>query len=128
MAGSAYKPYRPAKRPGGRPGCTPKFRVLVHRSYLDHYNRMPEAVGLQQAKELWDHLAFTPNAHPVTSQSCVLRGKAGRPMGPGWSRTFHYEVSSKARVNYQYHDAYKTDSEGDPHPVVAILTISLSSH
>jgi len=33
-----------------------------------------------------------------------------------------------ARVNYQYHKAFKTSKDGDPHPVVEILTINLSSH
>jgi alkylation response protein AidB-like acyl-CoA dehydrogenase len=30
--------------------------------------------------------------------SQVLRGKAGEPMGPGFSRTIHYEISGAGRI------------------------------
>jgi hypothetical protein len=50
------------------------------------------------------------------------------PQGTGWSRTVHYEVTSKVRVDFQFHDAFVTGTGGDPHPVVAILTINFSSH
>ena len=33
-----------------------------------------------------------------------------------------------ARADYQFNDQYKTATDGDPHPVVAILTIDYSSH
>jgi hypothetical protein len=128
MVESAYKPLQPAKRPGGKPKVAPRFRVLVHRHYVDHYNQMTEAVGLQQAQQFWDHVSATPDVWPAVGTSCILRGKAGDPMGPGWSRTIHYEVSSMARVDYSYHKAYKTTPNGDPHPVVAIWAINLSSH
>lgn len=128
MADSAYKPFQPAKRPGGKPDKAPLFRVLVHRQYVDHYKRMAEVVGLQQAQQFWDHIATTPDVWPSVGTSCIMRGKAGYPQGPGWSRTIHFEVSSMARVNYQYHKAFKTSKDGDPHPVVEILTINLSSH
>lgn len=128
MATSAYQPLQPAKRPGGRPDEAPNFRVLVHRQYHQKYKRLAEAIGLQQAQELWDHLAMTPDQPPKVGSSCILRGKAGLPQGVGWSRTVHYEASSKARVDYQYNKEYTTPDGGDPHPVVAILTISLTSH
>jgi hypothetical protein len=58
----------------------------------------------------------------------VLRGKAGEPMGPGFSHTIHYEISGAGRIDYQYHDAYPGGAKGDPHPVVFIRAINLSSH
>ncbi len=128
MAGSAYKPLQPGRRPGGKPGRVPRFRVLVHRQYLDHYNRLIEAVGLKQAQEFWDHISTTPDIKPDTAATCFLRGKAGLPKGPGWSRTVHYEISSMARIDYQYHKNFKTSEDADPHGVVAILAINLSSH
>ena len=77
---------------------------------------------------MWDHLAHTPEMAPLIGTSCILRGKAGKPNGPGWSRTIHYEVSSMGRVNYQVNNSYQTADGGDSHAVVAILTINLSSH
>ncbi|HWE88726.1 MAG TPA: hypothetical protein VG317_04605 [Pseudonocardiaceae bacterium] len=127
-ADSAYQPYQPARRPGGRPDAAPTYRVLVHRQYRRHWEQLVTRVGLQQAQELWDHLAQTPGKPPMTANSCILRGRAGRPKGPGWSRTVHFEVSSMARIDYQHHDEYTTNADGDPHPVVAILTINFSSH
>lgn len=128
MASSAYQPLQPAKRPGSRPKDAPNYRVLVHRHYVDHYKRLVDAVGLQQAQQFWDHIAHLPDQPPAIAGSCILRGRAGHPMGAGWSRTVHYELSSMARANYQYHKTFKTSAEGDEHPIVAIMTINLSSH
>jgi len=127
-ADSAYRPWEPARRPGGRPTRAPTYRVLVHRQYAAKWARVVERVGAQQAQELWDHLASMPGEPPATASTSLLRGKAGRPMAPGWSRTVHYELSSMARVDYQYNDEFKTTETGDPHRVVAILTIDYSSH
>jgi hypothetical protein len=33
-----------------------------------------------------------------------------------------------ARIDYQFHDAFDGGDDGDPHRVVAILTISYASH
>ncbi len=79
-------------------------------------------------QEFWDYVASSPGVPPGIGASCLLRGKAGLPQGPGWSRTVHYEASSKARINFQYHDHYKTNQAGDEHRIVAILTIDYSSH
>jgi hypothetical protein len=128
MVDSAYKPFQPARRPGGKPNKAPNYRVLVHRHYVDHYSRMTEAVGLQQAQQFWDHVASTPHVWPAVGTSCILRGKAGLPQDVGWSRTIHFEVSSMARVDYQHHKAFKTTDDGDPHPVVTILAINLTGH
>lgn len=125
---SSYEPHVRARRPGGRPDEKPKYRVLVHRRFLMYYNELADRVGLKQAQQFWDHVSQDPgNPDPIAS-TCFLRGRSGRPKGPGWSRTIHYEVSSSARIDYQYHDAYTTEPDSDPHPVVAILTINYSSH
>jgi len=101
---------------------------LIHRKYRHHWDELVGRVGLQQAQELWDHLAQDPANPPPTAATCFLKGKAGKPRAEGWSRTVHYEVTSKARVNYQYCDRFFTTPEADPHPIVAILTIDYSSH
>jgi hypothetical protein len=49
-------------------------------------------------------------------------------MGPGFSRTIHYEISGAGRVDYQYHDSFAAGAHNDPHPVVFIRAINLSSH
>jgi hypothetical protein len=125
---SAYDPLRPAKRPGGKPDRAPVYRVLVHKSFYSHYAELVTRVGEQQAKQFWDHVAHQPGMPDPIAQTTVLKGRAGRPRGTGWSRTTHYEVSSSARIDYQYHDAYITAPHSDPHRVVAILTINYGSH
>lgn len=57
----------------------------------------------------------------------VLKGSLGRPIAEGFSRTVHYEISGAGRIDYQYHDAY-VGKRGDPHPVVFVLRVTLSSH
>lgn len=125
---SAYEPNVPARRHGGRPSVAPKYRVLVHRRYLEYYNDLAKRVGLKQAQQFWDHVSQNPGVPDPIASTCFLKGKAGHPKGPGWSRTVHYEVSSSARIDYQYCETYTTEPDGDPHPVVAILTINYSSH
>lgn len=124
----AYQPLVPARRPGGKPAIEPTYRVMVHRKFLDKWTELAARVGVSAAQELWDHLATRPGVPPPTGSTCILRGKAGLPQAPGWSRTVHYELSSMARVNYQYIDNYKTSQDGDEHRVVAVLSIDYSSH
>lgn len=124
----AYQPLWPARRPGGRPTAAPVYRVLVHRKYFDKWHEIPERVGPDAAQDLWDHLAQSPGTPPAVGATTMLRGKIGQPRGVGWSRTVHYELSSMARVNYQYNDNYRTTPDGDPHRIVAGLTIDFSSH
>lgn len=128
MTSSAYRPYQPAKRPENRPSLRPKYRVLVHRKYKNHWDQIAQRVGAQQAQQFWDHVATTPGAPSPIASITILRGKAGRPISEGWSRTYHYELSGAARVDYQFHNAFSGGAAGDPHPVVAILTISYGSH
>lgn len=124
---ASYKPLVPARRPGGKPAQQPEWRVLVHHKFAAHYQELATRVGIQSAQRLWDYLATTPNQQPLIGTSTRLRGAAGRPKGPGWSPTYHYEASSMCRVDFQYHDSY-IGEQNDPHKVVAILTINYSSH
>ncbi len=128
MAASAYQPNEPARRPGGRPSEGPKWRVLVHRHYAQQYSEMISRVGIAAAQELWDYLANDPDKPPRTGSATILKGSAGKPKGPGWSRVVHYDLSSKARVNFHYAAKFRTTSDGDEHPVVAILSINYGSH
>lgn len=124
----AYQPLVPGRRPGESPSVAPRYRVLVHRKFKRHWDELVDRIGLQQAQEFWDHLALDPGSPPPTASTCVLKGKAGNPQGSGWSRTIHYELSSKARGNYQFHDEFQTSPAGDKHRVVAVLTLDFSSH
>ncbi len=128
MPTSAYRPFEPARRPGGKPQSKPAYRVLVHRQYTDLWNQLPDRVGLENAQQFYDHVAFTPGRPPSVGTSTILAGKAGRPSEEGFSRVIHYEITGAGRLDYEYNDAYRGGSKGDPHPVVRILTISLSSH
>lgn len=127
-ATSAYNPFEPARRPGGKPEQAPRWRVLVHRQFQRQYDELVDRVGAQSAQRLRDHLATTPDQPPPIGKTTILRGQAGKPKGPGWSRVVHYELSSMARVDFHYNPAFKTSPDGDEHPVVAILTINYSSH
>lgn len=125
---SRYDPNEPAKRPGSRPQVAPRYRVLVHKRFMTHYGQLVDRVGLQQAQQLWDHLSQTPGQPSPIANITILKGTAGKPNGPGWSRTHHYEVTGSARVDCQYNDKFKTEPAGDEHRVVAILTVNYSSH
>jgi hypothetical protein len=125
---SDYRPFTPARRPGGRPEVAPGYRILVHRKFQSHWQQLVGRVGLQQAQQFWDHVAHTPGAPSPVASITILRGAAGGPIGPGWSRTHHYEVSGAGRINYQFHNEYVVRLGRDAHPVVAIRTIDFSSH
>jgi hypothetical protein len=128
VTGSAYRPFEPASSPGGRPSAKPQYRVLVHRKFRNHWSDLVDRVGIQQAKQFWDHVSTTPGQKSPLASIAILRGKAGFPMADGWSRTLHYEVTSAGRIDYQFHNEYQTHEGGDKHQVVAILTISYGSH
>lgn len=127
-AARAYQPFQPAKRPGGRPRSKPIYRVLVHRRYFEEYQELVDRVGETSAQQFWDHVATTPGALPRVNSTTILKGKAGAPDAPGFSRTIHYEVSGAARLNYQYSDTYRVGGSGDAHHVVRIKVIDYSSH
>lgn len=124
----AYSPYQPAARPGEAPSEAPRFRVLVHRKFYRLWLALPDRVGIESAQQFYDHVAYAADRPPDINTSCILRGKAGKPVGEGFSRTIHYEVSGAGRINYQYNQTYTGGAYGDPHPVVFILSINLSSH
>ena len=71
--------------------------------------------------------ASAPGRIPQVGTATILKGAAGTPKLPGFSRTVHYEISGPGRIDYQYNDSY-VGALGDPHPVVFILTIDLGSH
>lgn len=124
----AYRPYVAARRPGARPEERPRFRVLVHRRYLDVWNGVADRVGKESAQQFWDHVAATPGQPPAVGTSTMLRGKHHGPKWPGYSRTIHYKISGAGRIDYQYASATHEGDTGDPHAVVKILTIDLGSH
>jgi hypothetical protein len=125
--GKAYKPFAPVRRPGGKPDAKPSYRVLVHGSLLDEWHRLPDVVGMASAQQFYDHVAQTPGRPPAINRSTILRGKAGAPKHPGFSRTVHYEISGAGRVDYQYCDNYLAHG-GDSHRVVFVMGIDLGSH
>jgi hypothetical protein len=102
--------------------------VLVHRQFKHLWDALPDRVGLQSAQQFYDHVAHAPGSPAAINRTGVLRGKAGRPIAEGFSRTIHYEISGAGRIDYQFNDAYTGGTGGDPHPVVFILSINLSSH
>jgi hypothetical protein len=124
---SAYDPFEPARRPGGKPDAAPAYRVLAHKRFRAAYDDLITRVGEQQAQQFWDHVASTPGSPCAVGSVTILKGKAGQPQMPGFSRTHHFELTGSARADYQYNDAY-VGHQGDPHPVVVILTISFTSH
>lgn len=128
MSRSAYSPLEPARSPGAKPGFKPAYRLLVHRKYASRWDELVDRVGIQGARQFYEHVTNSPGQPSPLASITIMRGKVGRPMSDGWSRTHHYEVSGAGRVNYQYHNAHKTREDGDEHAVVAILTIDYGSH
>lgn len=124
----AYRPFVAARAPGGRPLTEPTYRVLVHRQYLDAWNSLADRVGITSARQFWEHVSSTPGTPPAVGTSTMLRGKHHGPKWEGYSRTIHYEISGAGRIDYQYCNATTEGSQGDPHPVVKIITIDLGSH
>jgi hypothetical protein len=123
----AYRPYVAARRPGGRPDAAPQWRVLVHRRYLSVWESLVDRVGLANAQQFWDHVAYTPDRPPRVGRSSVMKGKHKKG-GDGWSPVIHYEISGAGRIDYQYNPAYQTSSSADEHAVVRMLVIDLGSH
>jgi hypothetical protein len=128
MPESAYQPFEPVRRPGGKPKSKPTYRILVHRQYARLWAELPQRLGLESAQQFYDYVAFSPGTVSPINRTTILAGKAGRPWADGFSRTVHYEISGAGRINYQYNDAYTEGAIGDAHRVVVILTIELASH
>lgn len=121
-------PFVPARRSGGKPDREPRYRVLIHRQYVDAWDSLVVRVGMASAQQFWDHVAATPGSPPPINRASLLKGKAHQPIAPGFSRTVHYEIAGAGRLNYQFCDAFEGGTHGDPQPVVFILTINLGSH
>lgn len=83
---------------------------------------------MESAQQFWDHVALTPDRPPPVNRATILRGRAGMPEEEGFSNTVHYEVSSMARIDYQYCPSYRLGTDGDEHPVVRIRAIQYGSH
>ncbi len=124
----AYRPHVAARRPGASPSIKPKFRVLVHRQYLDLWNALSQRVGLESAQQFWDHVAMTPGEPPAVGTSGVMKGKHAAAKWQGYSKTIHYEISGAGRIDYQYNAKSSEGRKGDTHGVVKIMTIDLESH
>lgn len=124
---SAYSPYAPARRPGGKPGEKPNYRVLIHHKYLDRWDALVERVGLANAQRAWDHLAMQPGSPPLIGQCSKMRGMA-KHAKDGWSHIYHYEASSMARIDYQFHPGIQVSEGMEACPVVRILRLELGSH
>lgn len=99
----------------------------MHRQYAAVWQALAERVGQEAAQQFYDHVAHTPGSPPQVGSATILKGAAGRPKEPGFSRRIHYEISGAGRIDYEFNDAY-VGLHGDPHPVVRILSIDLSSH
>jgi hypothetical protein len=65
----------------------------VHRKFEALWDELPSRVGLEAAQQFYDHVAWTPGEPPAVGTTTVLKGKAGRPKEPGFSRRIHYEIS-----------------------------------
>jgi hypothetical protein len=124
----SYAPFVPARRPGGRPPERPRYRVLVQRSFAKDWDALPTRVGVRSAQEFYDHLSVSPGRPPDINRTTVLRGRAGRPVLPGYSRTIHYEISGAGRIDYQFADEFRSGRIGDARGVVLILTIDPGGH
>lgn len=85
-------------------------------------------VGLASAQQFWDHVALDPGRPPPINSTTMLRGKRGRPLQDGFSRTIHYEISGAGRIDYQFDPRWRSGAVVDEHAIVVILRIDLGSH
>ncbi len=130
----AYDPHRTVGRPGGKPTTKPRFRVQLHKRDWPVWQKLIDEAGVENAQQLWDHLAHRADQPPLLGASTPLKGGHVKATPDGWSRVYHYEVSGPGRVDYRYHDNYdggnKKDDAGrkDKHRCVRIIDISMGSH
>lgn len=123
----AYRPLVAVRRPGGKPDAKPRHRVLMSKSLRSDWDHMLSHVSEDRAQRLWDHLAFSADRKPEIGRCSKLKGRQFRGKD-GWSEVYHYEVSGPGRVDYRFHGAYTGGEHGDPHPIVEVLRVDMSSH
>ena len=123
----AYDPLVSVGRPGGRPRDKPRFRVLIHKRHLRLWEKLIRRCGLQNAQQVWDHLAFRPDQPPLLGTCTPFKGKNYQG-SDGWSRRYHYEITGADRLDYQFDPEYRGGRTGEPHPVVKIIIIAFGSH
>ncbi len=126
---SAYRPFTPTRRPGGKPAGKPLYRVLVHRRHERAWHQLADRIGLDQAQRFYDHVSASPATVPAGVRVTKLKGSAGRAKESGFSSRLHWRVpGSPARIDYEYCDEYRGGRQGDPHRVVRVVAINYSSH
>lgn len=123
----AYDPLVSVESPGGKPEKKPRFRVLINKSHWRAWERMIQAVGAQSAQRLWNHLAHSADQPPLVGQVTRMKGGHMKATG-GWSAVHHYEVSGAGRVDFRYHHSFTGGATGEPHGVVQVIRVDLSSH
>ncbi len=101
--------------------------MLIHHKYLERRNALVDRVGLANAQRAWDHLAMQPGSPPPIGQCTKMRGMA-KYAKDGWSHIYHYEASSMARIDYQFHPGIQVSEGMEPCPVVRVLRLELGSH
>ena len=102
--------------------------MLVHYQLQPVWDRLCERAGTASAQQFWDHVALDPGRPPRINSATVLRGARGRPLGSGFSRSIHYEVSGAARIDYQFNPRWIGAADGDEYGIVVIVQITLGSH
>lgn len=124
----AYAPLVPLGRPGGKPAQAPKFRVLLKRRDWEMWQKLIDEAGLENAQQLWDHMAHRADLPPQLGKCLKMRGGHVGPTADKWSAVHHYSVTGPGRVNYRFHTTFKGGSARQQHKVVKIVSIELGSH
>ena len=123
----AYDPYITIASPGGKPVTKPRFRILMSKNLWKAWENAVGQAGDQNMQQLWNHLAYRPDQPPLLGS--VTRLKGGHVKGKnGWSDVHHYEITGAGRIDYQFDTHYIGGTKGDPHAVVKIVRIDMSSH
>ena len=124
----AYRPWLALESPGGKPSEQPRFRVLLKRRDWEAWQKLINEAGVQNAQQLWDHLAHRADLPPFLGKCEKLKGKHVGETPDKWSAIYHYSVSGPGRANYRFHNAFTGGSTGKAHKVVRIVSIELGSH
>jgi hypothetical protein len=101
--------------------------VIVHHKHVRAWNRILDMCGESNAGELWYHLTTQPDQPPRLGTVTMMKGGHKAATADGMSRVHHYEITGGGRVDYRYNREYVA-SQGDPHPVVQIISVDLGSH